>query len=239
MGGSYLLRRSRPPRRTACRRLYRPWNQAGQRRRPPDPQLPDIFVVAHSLFAIGAIAMPLGLTATHAELAALGAKTGFAAVIAAPRAEGGSRSAHRRRLTRRAAVPHEQTERRRASTHAPPKAVWRHCRDLSVLLRLDRAAQGRPAYPRRTSRGRCPHQHGLGPAARRCHGQYSAAQLRHGLSARRNGRHVPRRHDAILERLCFLSPFRGAKLLEAMVANRVTLIGAVPAMYEIIAAAGR
>lgn len=48
------------------------------------PNSPDIFLAAHALFAIGAIAMPLGLTSTRAELAALGAKTGLKAVIAAP-----------------------------------------------------------------------------------------------------------------------------------------------------------
>jgi acyl-CoA synthetase (AMP-forming)/AMP-acid ligase II len=48
------------------------------------PNSPDIFVAAHALFAIGAIAMPLGLTATRAELATLTGKTGLAAVIAAP-----------------------------------------------------------------------------------------------------------------------------------------------------------
>src|SRR5512142_1024980 len=47
------------------------------------PNSPEIFVAAHALFAIGAIAMPLGLTATRAELAALAGKTGLAAVIAA------------------------------------------------------------------------------------------------------------------------------------------------------------
>jgi acyl-CoA synthetase (AMP-forming)/AMP-acid ligase II len=48
------------------------------------PNSPDIFVVAHALFAIGAIAMPLGTTATRAELALLAGKTGMAAVVAAP-----------------------------------------------------------------------------------------------------------------------------------------------------------
>jgi acyl-CoA synthetase (AMP-forming)/AMP-acid ligase II len=48
------------------------------------PNSPDIFAVAHALFAIGSIAMPLGLTATRAELAVLAAKTGLAAVVAAP-----------------------------------------------------------------------------------------------------------------------------------------------------------
>ena len=48
------------------------------------PNSPDIFVVAHALFAIGAIAMPLGLTATRAELSTLAAKTGLSAIVAAP-----------------------------------------------------------------------------------------------------------------------------------------------------------
>jgi long-chain acyl-CoA synthetase len=48
------------------------------------PNSPDIFVAAHALFAIGAIVMPLGLTATHAELAGLTTKTGLKTVIATP-----------------------------------------------------------------------------------------------------------------------------------------------------------
>jgi acyl-CoA synthetase (AMP-forming)/AMP-acid ligase II len=48
------------------------------------PNSPDIFVVSHALFAAGAIAMPLGITATRAELAALAQKTGIFAVVAAP-----------------------------------------------------------------------------------------------------------------------------------------------------------
>ncbi|MEO6013203.1 MAG: class I adenylate-forming enzyme family protein [Devosia sp.] len=48
------------------------------------PNSPDIFAVSHALFAIGAIAMPLGLTATRAELAALAQKTGLAAIVASP-----------------------------------------------------------------------------------------------------------------------------------------------------------
>ncbi|MBI4922647.1 MAG: acyl--CoA ligase [Devosia nanyangense] len=48
------------------------------------PNSPEIFVVAHALFAIGAIAMPLGTTATRAELASLAAKSGLAAIVAAP-----------------------------------------------------------------------------------------------------------------------------------------------------------
>lgn len=56
------------------------------------PNSPEIFVVAHALFAIGAIAMPLGLTATRAELAGLGTKTGIAAVIATPPFEAPART---------------------------------------------------------------------------------------------------------------------------------------------------
>ena len=48
------------------------------------PNSPDIFAVSHALFCIGAIAMPLGLTATRSELAALAGKTGLSAVVAAP-----------------------------------------------------------------------------------------------------------------------------------------------------------
>jgi long-chain acyl-CoA synthetase len=48
------------------------------------PNTPEIFITAHAVFAIGAIAMPLGLTATRAELSALATTTGLRAVIAAP-----------------------------------------------------------------------------------------------------------------------------------------------------------
>lgn len=48
------------------------------------PNSPEIFVVAHAFFAIGAITMPLGLTATHAELVSSATKSGLAAVVAAP-----------------------------------------------------------------------------------------------------------------------------------------------------------
>jgi len=52
------------------------------------PNSPDIFAVAHALFALGAIAMPLALTATQAELATLVGKTGLAAIVAAPALRG-------------------------------------------------------------------------------------------------------------------------------------------------------
>lgn len=48
------------------------------------PNSPDLFVTSHALFAIGAIAMPLSVTATRSELATLVRKTGLAAVISAP-----------------------------------------------------------------------------------------------------------------------------------------------------------
>ncbi len=48
------------------------------------PNSPDLFVVSHALFAIGAIAMPLGTTATRTELSALARKTGLTAAVAAP-----------------------------------------------------------------------------------------------------------------------------------------------------------
>jgi acyl-CoA synthetase (AMP-forming)/AMP-acid ligase II len=48
------------------------------------PNSIEIFVVAHSLFALGVIVMPLDPHATRAELAGLTRRTGLAAVIAAP-----------------------------------------------------------------------------------------------------------------------------------------------------------
>lgn len=49
------------------------------------PNSPDIFAIAHALFAIGAIAMPLAPGSTRAELAGLATKTGLAAVVATPK----------------------------------------------------------------------------------------------------------------------------------------------------------
>ncbi|MEU7768631.1 class I adenylate-forming enzyme family protein [Nocardia sp. NPDC049190] len=48
------------------------------------PNSPDLFVTAHALFAIGAIAMPLSATATRSELAALAQKAGPKSVISTP-----------------------------------------------------------------------------------------------------------------------------------------------------------
>lgn len=45
------------------------------------PNSPELFVVVHALFAIGAIAMPLGLTATRSEVASAGRKAGVVALI--------------------------------------------------------------------------------------------------------------------------------------------------------------
>ncbi len=48
------------------------------------PNSPDLFVVVHALFAIGAIAMPLGTGAARAELERAIDKSGCVAVIASP-----------------------------------------------------------------------------------------------------------------------------------------------------------
>lgn len=48
------------------------------------PNSIDLFITAHALFAIGAIAIPLGVTATRAELASLVQKTGLKAAVSTP-----------------------------------------------------------------------------------------------------------------------------------------------------------
>ncbi|WP_063059924.1 class I adenylate-forming enzyme family protein [Nocardia sienata] len=48
------------------------------------PNSPDLFVTSYALFAIGAIAMPLAETATRSELATLVRKTGLGAVVSTP-----------------------------------------------------------------------------------------------------------------------------------------------------------
>lgn len=48
------------------------------------PNSPDLFATSHALFAIGAIAMPMAETATVSELATLARKTGLEAVVSTP-----------------------------------------------------------------------------------------------------------------------------------------------------------
>ncbi|MGW1738782.1 class I adenylate-forming enzyme family protein [Nocardia sp. NPDC001965] len=48
------------------------------------PNSPDLFVTAHALFAVGAVAMPLSETATRSERATLARRTGPAAVVSTP-----------------------------------------------------------------------------------------------------------------------------------------------------------
>src|SRR5690606_36399062 len=48
------------------------------------PNSPDLFVIAHALFAIGAIAMPLSITATRDEVLSAVGKGGAEALIVGP-----------------------------------------------------------------------------------------------------------------------------------------------------------
>lgn len=198
------------------------------------PNSPDIFAVSHALFAIGAIAMPLGLTATRAELAALAGKTGLSAVVAAP--------AYR--------APAEAL----IADVSPAVPLF----VASDLASIEAAPMQRPVLPGATpalylfSSGST----GLPKVVPHTHAEILAD------GSRTSGAWDLRPDDVVLNILPpnFAMGFlmgvidtvsRGAttfywsdplplalsrrKLLEAMAAQRVTLIGLVPAMYDIIA----
>jgi long-chain acyl-CoA synthetase len=199
------------------------------------PNSPDIFAVSHALFAIGAIAMPLGLTATRAELATLAGKTGLAAVVAAP----AHKAAAEALIADVAPGAMLFVTTDLATIETAPVALPRLAGSTPALYLFSSGSTGLPKV--------VPHTH--------------AEILADG--ARTSGAWDLQPDDVVVNILPpnFAMGFlmgvidtvsRGAttfywndplplalsrrKLLEALVRQRVTLMGAVPAMYDIIAA---
>lgn len=198
------------------------------------PNSPDIFVAAHTLFAIGAIAMPLGLTATRAELATLTAKTGLTAVIAAP----GFKAAADALIADTATAAQLFLTSDFATIESAPIALPKLSADTPALYLSSSGSTGLPKI--------VPHTH--------------AELIADGY--RTSGAWDLQHDDVVINILPpnFAMGFMlgvmdtlisGAttfywsdplplalsrkKLLDAIVAKGVTVMGAVPAMYEILA----
>ena len=201
------------------------------------PNSPEIFVAAHALFALGAIAMPLALTATRAELLALAGKTGLAAIVAAP-----ALRAHAEALIA-AVAPGAQLfdGENLAALEQAPEALPKLSGDTPAIYLFSSGSTGLPKV--------VPHTH--------------AEFLADGVRTSTAWDLSP--DDLVLDILpanfamgFFLgaidAPSRGAsvlywsdplplslsrrKLLGEIAARKVTFMGAVPAMYEIIAGGG-
>jgi long-chain acyl-CoA synthetase len=199
------------------------------------PNSPDIFVVSHALFALGAVAMPLGLAATRAELAALAGKTRISAVIAAPPLQ----SAAQTLIADTAPAAQSFLTNDLAAIESTPTRLPKLEGSTTALYLFSSGSTGLPKV--------VPHTH--------------AEILADG--SRTSGAWGLQPDDVVVNILPpnFAMGFlmgiidtltRGAttlywsdplplalsrrKLLETMMRHRVTLMGAVPAMYDIIAA---
>jgi long-chain acyl-CoA synthetase len=199
------------------------------------PNSPDIFAVAHAVFSLGAIAMPLGLTATRAELATLAGKTGLAAVVATPALRAIAEAliadtAPTARLFLSTALP----ELERAPTALPKLAA-----DTPALYLFSSGSTGLPKI--------VPHTHSelLADGTRTSAAwdlqpddiainilppNFAMGFLMGVTNVMSRGATTFYWSDPLPLALS------RRKLLEAMVRQKVTMMGAVPAMYEIIAA---
>jgi long-chain acyl-CoA synthetase len=201
------------------------------------PNSPKLFVVAHALFAIGAIAMPLALTATRAELLSLARKTGLAAIVAAPSAR-----AHAEALIAEIAPAAPLFDGNRLeSLERAPSPLPKLSGDTPAIYLFSSGSTGLPKV--------VPHTH--------------AEFIADGIRTSTAWDLTP--DDLVLDILpanfamgFFLgaidAPSRGAsvvywsdplplslsrkKLLAEIAARRVSFMGAVPAMYEIIVGGG-
>ena len=199
------------------------------------PNSPDIFVAVHALFALGAIAMPLGLAATRSELATLAGKTGLAAVVAAPAHKAAAEALIADVAPGALLVATSEL----AAIEAAPAPLPRLAADTPALYLFSSGSTGLPKV--------VPHSHG--------------EILADG--ARTSGAWDLQPDDVVVNILppnfamgllmgVIDTVSRGAttfywsdrlplalsrrKLLAALAHQRVTLMGAVPAMYDIIAA---
>jgi len=197
------------------------------------PNSPDIFLAAHALFAIGAIAMPLSVTATRAELASLVLKTSLKAVVATRALSSAAQlliadTAPGAQLFITDALPFAV-----ASTPLPELNG-----DTTALYLFSSGSTGLPKV--------VPHTHAelladgertstawdLQPddiAVDILPGNFAMGFLMGVTNVAARGATTFYWHDPlplVLSR---------KKLLEAMVHNKVSFMGAVPAMYDIIA----
>jgi long-chain acyl-CoA synthetase len=199
------------------------------------PNSIEIFVVAYALFAIGAIVMPLDPQATRAELAGLTRRTGMAAVIATP----ASRATGELLLKDTAPAGQLLITTELGAVQGSPMRLPKLQGSTPALYLFSSGSTGLPKI--------VPHTH--------------AEVLADGARTSQAWNLQP--DDIVINILPpnfamgFLlgvidTVYRGAttlywsnplplalarrNLLEAMVAHRVTVMGAVPAMYELIAA---
>ncbi len=206
------------------------------------PNSPDMFVVVHALFAIGAIAMPLSIGATHAECAQAIGKSKSVAIVASDQlaglAEGllpslSGKLSNRLFLTR-GDGPNSIEE----LSKTPPVSLPVAGGELPALYLLSSGTTGNPKIVVHT-------QAGLMADARRTSQAWKfkpddvifnmlpanfALGLQLGiLDALAVGASVVYWHDArplVLARKA---------LLQTLEAEKVSVIGAVPAMYETLA----
>ncbi|WP_181063084.1 class I adenylate-forming enzyme family protein [Nocardia nova] len=197
------------------------------------PNSPDLFVTAHALFAIGAIAMPLGVTATRSELATFAKKAAPKAAVATP-----GLAAVAGMLTADAApgIPLFLTSalpEAHSATRLPKLSG-----DTTALYLFSSGSTGLPKV--------VPHTHAelIADSERASTawdiapddlvldilpGNFSMGFLLGTTQAVAGGATTLYWSDPLP-----LALSRG-KLLDTIVGERVTFVGAVPAMYEIIA----
>ncbi|WP_416565289.1 class I adenylate-forming enzyme family protein [Nocardia testacea] len=197
------------------------------------PNSPDLFVTAHALFALGAIAMPLSETATRAELAACARKTGPEAVIASPGLAATAEmliadAAPDIPLFRTSALPE-----RNATSRLPDLPG-----DTTALYLFSSGSTGLPKVVPHTHAELVADSERAGTAwdirpddivLDMLPGNFAMGFLLGATQAVAGGATTLYWSDPLP------LPLSRRKLLDTMVGERVTVMGAVPAMYEIIA----
>ena len=205
------------------------------------PNSPQLFVTVHALFAIGAIAMPLGMTATLSECMALVRKAGAVAIIASTsRAALGAQIAESFDGRLRVLVDGEGELAPAAFRRAAPVRLPRLADDAPALYLTSSGSTGLPKI--------VPHTHGeiLADARRMSTawrltpddtvinilpGNFAMGLLLGATGAAEAGATTVYWSDPrplVLAR---------QSLIDVLVAERITVMGAVPAMYEALAGA--